>query len=92
MIATGAPDAPMRRILVVGCPGAGKSTFARRLGEKLPLPVVHLDFHYWRSGWTLPALQGWRDQCAALAAAPDWIMDGNYSRTFDIRMPSAKSP
>jgi adenylate kinase family enzyme len=51
MTNTGTLEGPMRRILVVGCPGAGKSMFARRLAERLLLPVIHLDFHYWHSGW-----------------------------------------
>jgi dephospho-CoA kinase len=42
MASSAAPDGPIRRLLVVGGPGAGKSTFARRLGEKLALPVIHL--------------------------------------------------
>ena len=41
----------MERILIIGCGGAGKSTLARRLGEKTGLPVVHLDKLYWRPGW-----------------------------------------
>ena len=41
----------MRRVLVLGCPGAGKSTLARSLGEALSLPVVHLDKLWWKSGW-----------------------------------------
>jgi|SoimicmetaTmtLMB_FD_contig_51_651646_length_1094_multi_2_in_0_out_0_2 adenylate kinase family enzyme len=81
----------MRRVLVVGCPGAGKSTFARRLGEKLPLPVVHLDFHYWRSGWKPSELAAWRERAAMLAAAPEWIMDGNFHNTYYLRMPRADS-
>src|SRR5262245_30772801 len=79
----------MRRVMVVGCPGAGKSTFARRLGEKLGLPVLHLAVHHWRSGWSMPDLQDWRNTCAVLASAPDWIMDGNFSNTYDLRMPRA---
>ena len=41
----------MERILVIGCPGAGKSTLSRQLGEKLGLPVIHLDRLFWKPGW-----------------------------------------
>jgi len=75
--------------MVVGCGGSGKSTLALRLGEKLDLPVIHLDFHYWAPGWQAPAADAWRERVRALAAAPAWIMDGNYSSTYDIRMPRA---
>ena len=87
MDSTDAPDG--RRILVVGCGGAGKSTFARRLANALSLPVIHLDVHYWRPGWQDPDGKEWGAQVATLAAAPEWIMDGNFSNTFDIRMPRA---
>jgi adenylate kinase family enzyme len=89
MTNTGTLEGPMRRILVVGCPGAGKSTCAHRLAERLLLPVIHLDFHYWHSGWQPCERIGWRERCAALAATPDWIMNGNFSDTHDIRMPRA---
>src|SRR4029077_16885614 len=49
-----ANEASMNRIMVVGNAGAGKSTFARRLGGKLALPVIHLDSHFWRPGWQIP--------------------------------------
>jgi len=81
--------ASMQRVMVVGCPGSGKTTFARRLGAALALPVIHLDFHFWRPGWEIPDLATWRQQVAGLAAAPQWVMDGNYSNTYDIRMPRA---
>lgn len=86
-----AADHRMRRVLVVGGPGAGKTTFAARLAASLALPVIHLDFHFWRPGWKLPDLMEWRDQVIALAALPEWVMDGNYSNTYDIRMPRADS-
>ena len=81
----------MRRVLVIGCPGAGKTTFARCLSEKLALPLIHLDVHYWRPGWQPSNLDDWRTQAAKLADAPEWIMDGNFPDTFDIRMPRADS-
>jgi adenylate kinase family enzyme len=76
----------MRRVMVIGSPGAGKTTFARRLAEKLSLPVIYLDVHYWRSGWQPSDLDDWRERVAALATAPEWIMDGNFSNTYDLRM------
>jgi adenylate kinase family enzyme len=85
--AAGPPDG--RRILVVGCAGAGKTTFARKLAAASGLPLIHLDFHFWRAGWELPDSKEWRDQVVALAAAAEWVMDGNYSNTYDIRMPRA---
>jgi adenylate kinase family enzyme len=81
----------MNRILVIGNAGAGKSTFARRLGGMLGLPVIHLDSHFWRPGWQVPETSAWRQQLMALAATPVWVMDGNYINTFDIRMPCADS-
>jgi adenylate kinase family enzyme len=82
-------DRPWHRVLVIGCPGAGKTAFARKLAKTTGLPLIHLDFHHWRPGWQLPDLKVWRQQVAALAAAPAWIMDGNYSNTYDVRMPRA---
>ena len=81
----------MNRVMVVGNAGAGKSTFARRLGGKFALPVLHLDSHFWRPGWEIPEPVAWRQHLAALAASPAWVMDGNYINTFDIRMPRADS-
>jgi adenylate kinase family enzyme len=86
-----ADDAPMRRILLIGCGGAGKSRLAQLLGERLDLPVVHLDVHFWRPGWQEPDRETWRAQLGTLAAKPDWVMEGNYINTFDIRMPRADS-
>lgn len=79
----------MQRILVIGSPGAGKSTLARRLSERLGLPLIHLDGEYFGPGWTIPPRPEWRERVQALAARPEWIMDGNYASTFDIRIPRA---
>jgi adenylate kinase family enzyme len=76
----------MKRVLILGCSGAGKSTLARILGERTGLPVVHLDQHYWRAGWTMPSEAEWKAEVAGLAQRPAWIMDGNYASTFPERM------
>ena len=79
----------MERVLVVGSPGAGKSTFARRLAERTGLPLVHLDQHYWQPGWTEPGKEEWRGKVRQLAEQPRWIMDGDYGSTLDMRLSRA---
>ena len=76
----------MRRVLVIGSGGAGKSTLARALGARLGLPVVHLDALYWHAGWVPTPAPAWRDTVAHLAAAEAWVMDGNYGGTLDVRL------
>lgn len=78
-----------KRVLVIGPGGAGKSTFARALGAKLDLPVVHLDALYWQPGWRPTDAEEWKRRVSEVAEAPEWIMDGNYGGTFDVRMPKA---
>lgn len=75
----------MRRVLVIGPPGSGKSTFARRLAEVTGLPLIHLDAEYWQPGWVEPQREAWRARVASLAAADAWIIEGNYDGTLDLR-------
>jgi adenylate kinase family enzyme len=77
---------PMRRILVIGSGGAGKSTLARRLGERLGIEVVHLDALYWRPGWVEPPKEFWRERVAELLRRDAWILDGNYGGTLEQRL------
>jgi adenylate kinase family enzyme len=79
----------MQRILVIGSPGAGKSTLASRIAGRLDLPLIHLDREYFGPGWTVPSKPDWRERVKALAARPEWVMDGNYASTFDLRVPRA---
>jgi len=79
----------MRRILVFGAPGTGKSTLARAVAARLGLPVIHLDAEFWRPGWVEPAKDEWQAQVAMLAARDAWVMDGNYSNTWNLRLPRA---
>ena len=76
----------MRRIVVMGPPGSGKSRFARRLGERLGLPVFHLDRFYWRPGWVEAPAAEFRAEVARLAAGPGWVIDGNYTGTLEMRL------
>lgn len=76
----------MRRVLILGCAGTGKSTMAAALGAKLGIPVVHLDEHYWRPGWVEVPPEEWPGKVAALVEAPAWVMDGNYLGTLPARL------
>jgi adenylate kinase family enzyme len=77
------------RVLIIGCPGSGKSFLARRLAAATGLPAVHLDRHFWGEGWTEPTREVWLARLAALLAAPRWIMDGNYTDTLALRLAAA---
>ena len=76
----------MERILVIGCGGAGKSTLARQLGEKLNLPVVHLDRLYWKPGWVQESREEFDRKLAQELGKATWILDGNFNRTMPQRM------
>jgi adenylate kinase family enzyme len=79
----------MQRILVIGIPGAGKSTFSRALGARTGLPLIHLDQEFWRPGWVETPRAEWRPRVVELAWRERWIMEGNYAGTFDLRLPRA---
>jgi adenylate kinase family enzyme len=80
----------MRRIVVIGNSGSGKSRLARRMGERLGLPVIHLDALYWEPGWREPDNHAFRVRVAAALAGGAWVSEGNYARrTFDLRLPGA---
>ncbi|MEP6913069.1 MAG: DNA topology modulation protein [bacterium] len=76
----------MRKVLVIGSGGAGKSTFARRLGALLELEVIHLDSLYWSAGWVEMPKAEWQRAVEELLGHQAWIIDGNYSGTLQIRL------
>jgi adenylate kinase family enzyme len=78
-----------RRVVVTGLAGAGKSTFSRELSAKTGLPVIHLDFHFWQPGWVEPSEDQWRETQRRLLAGDEWIADGNYDATLDLRLERA---
>ena len=78
-----------RRVLVVGCAGAGKTTFALRLAAALGLPIIHLDIEYWRPGWHHTPPDEWQSRVDELSGREAWVMDGNYGGTLDRRLARA---
>jgi adenylate kinase family enzyme len=78
-----------RRVVVTGMAGAGKSRFSRALSAKTGLPVIHLDIHFWKPGWVEPSEDEWRKNQRDLLTGDEWIVDGNYHATLDLRLERA---
>ena len=76
----------MQKILVIGCPGAGKSTFARSLRDRTGLPLVYLDCLWHRPDGSHVTQEAFDGALQAQLARPQWIIDGNYLRTMEPRM------
>ena len=75
----------MKKIIIIGSGGAGKSTLARQLGHKMDLPVYHLDALLWKPQWEMTSRE---EQIAIqedLFKKESWIIDGNYGRTLEMR-------
>lgn len=78
-----------KRILIIGSPGAGKSTLARKLARILDLPLVYLDMIYHQVDHTVLSQVEFDKQLKTELEKPDWIMDGNYARTLSERQKKA---
>lgn len=76
----------LKRVLVLGSGGVGKTTFAKQLSEKTGLPLIHLDLHFWNFGWVETPRDEWIPRVIKLSEQAEWLMDGNYSGTIGIRM------
>jgi adenylate kinase family enzyme len=79
----------MKKIMILGCCGAGKSTFARQLHHQTGLPLIYLDKEYWQSNWVEMDTEIWQEKMQELVEKTAWIMDGNYGGTLDIRLQAA---
>jgi len=75
--------------MVIGCSGSGKSTFSRKLHQLTQIPIVHLDQKYWKPNWVESTEEEWRATISEIVKDDQWIMDGNYSGTWDLRIPRA---
>ena len=79
----------MKKVLVIGCCGAGKSTFSRKLHHIINLELIRLDQYYHKPNWEEPEKEQWEQTVNNLVQKPSWIMDGNYKGTFDVRFKEA---
>lgn len=76
----------MNRILIIGCPGSGKSTFARKLAAKTGLRLIYLDMMWHRSDRTTVSPEEFDGQLESVLNGERWIIDGNYIRTLPRRL------
>lgn len=76
----------MKRVIVIGCPGSGKTTFAEKLNKKTGLPLYHLDAIWHKPDKTHIPREEFDQRLLEILAADEWIIDGNYGRTVEMRL------
>ena len=76
----------MKKIIVIGCPGSGKTTFAKRLGEATRISIYHLDAIWHKPDKTHIPREEFDLRQEEIFATEEWIIDGNYRRTIEMRV------
>ena len=76
----------MQKVIVIGCPGSGKSTFSRALSQITGLPLTHLDMLYWNADKTTVERSVFIERLSEVLQKDAWLIDGNYSSTMELRM------
>ena len=76
----------MTKVIVIGCPGAGKSTFARKLRDRTGLPLYYLDMIWHKPDKTNITRQEFDAKLSEIVRKDEWIIDGNYGRTLEMRL------
>ncbi len=76
----------MNKIIVIGCPGSGKSTFSRELHQKTSIPLYHLDMMYWNANKTTVERSIFLERLSSVIQKTRWIIDGNYGSTMEMRV------
>lgn len=76
----------MRKIIIIGCPGSGKTTFAEKLRNKTDIELFHLDAIWHKADRTHISRDDFDERLGEILALDSWIIDGNYSRTLERRL------
>lgn len=76
----------MKKVIVIGCPGSGKTTFAEKLNKITGLPLYYLDAIWHKPDKTHIPREEFDQRITEIFATPEWIIDGNYSRTVEMRL------
>lgn len=76
----------MKKVIVIGCPGSGKSTFSIALHNKTGLPLYHLDMINWNPDKTTVPKEVFLERLTSILQKDEWIIDGNYGSTMEMRL------
>lgn len=76
----------MKKVIVIGCPGSGKTTFSEKLNRCTGLPLYYLDAVWHKPDKTHIPREEFDQRIAEIFATPEWIIDGNYNRTIEARL------
>lgn len=79
----------MKRVMIVGQPGSGKSWLAREIGQRRGLPVHHMDLIHWKPGWTERPHAEKLAMARQVEGADAWVFEGGFSTTYDTRLARA---
>ncbi len=76
----------MKKVIVIGCPGSGKSTFSRALHKITNIPLFYLDMLYWNADKTTVESAVFLERLEEVIQKEEWIIDGNYGSTMELRL------
>lgn len=76
----------MKKVIIIGCPGSGKTTFAEKLNKATGLPLYYLDAIWHKSDKTHITREEFDERIDEIFSTSEWIIDGNYGRTIETRI------
>jgi len=76
----------MKKVIIIGCPGSGKTTFAEKLQRVTNLPLYYLDAIWHKPDRTHISREEYDKKLSEIFQTEEWIIDGNYSRTIEERI------